>query len=77
MKSIIINFYSIIDFHSKFCQVNRGISNNIEISQSCRNQLEKVGAFLSDSKCHVKQSNHILQAFLELSSLYARDRIVS
>ena len=31
MESIIINLYSIIDFHSKFCQVNRGISNNIEI----------------------------------------------
>ena len=32
MESIIINLYSIIDFHSKFCQVNRGISNNIEIT---------------------------------------------
>ena len=30
MQSIIINFYSIIDFHSKFCQGNRGISNYIE-----------------------------------------------
>ena len=34
MESIIINFYSIIDFHSKFCQFNRGISNNIEITLS-------------------------------------------
>ena len=32
MESIIINLYSIIDFHSKFCQVNRGISNDIEIT---------------------------------------------
>ena len=68
MESIIINLHSIIDFHSKFCLVKRGISNNIEITLSC--QLEKVGAF---SKCHVKQSNNILQAFLELSSLYARN----
>ena len=30
MQNIIINFYSIIDFHFKFCQVNRGISNYIE-----------------------------------------------
>ena len=27
MQSVIINFYSIIDFHSKFCQVDRRISN--------------------------------------------------
>ena len=78
MESKITNFYSIIDFHSKFCQVNRGISNNIETTLSCHHQLEKVGAvFLPDSKCHVKQLNHILQAFLEPSSLYARDRVVS
>ena len=30
MQSVIINFYSIIDFDFKFCQVNRGISNWIE-----------------------------------------------
>ena len=47
MESIIINLYSIIDFHSKFCQVNRGISNNIEITLSCHHQLEKEGAFSS------------------------------
>ena len=34
MESIIINFYSISDFYSKFCQVDRGISNNIEITLS-------------------------------------------
>ena len=27
MQSIIIDFYSIIDFHFKFCQVNIGVSN--------------------------------------------------
>ena len=78
IESIIINLYSITDIHSKFCQVNRTISNNIEITLSCHHQLEKVGdIFLPDTKCHVKQSNHILQAFLELSSLYGTNRIVS
>ena len=53
MESIITNFYSITDFHSKFCQNNRGISNDIEITPSCHHQLEKVGLFLflPDSKC--------------------------
>ena len=55
MESILIKFYSISDFYSKFCQVNRGISNNMEITLRCHHQLEKIGAFLSDSKCHVKQ----------------------
>ena len=47
MESIFINLYSIIDFHSKFCQVNRGIGNSIEISLSCHHQMETVGDFSS------------------------------
>ena len=78
IESIIINVHSISDIYLKLCQVNRRISNNIEITLSCHHQLEKIGdSFLPDSNCHVKQSNHILQAFLDLSFLYARDRIVS
>ena len=73
MESIIINFYSLIDFHSKFCQVNRGISDYIEnYSAAATITWRRQGLFLPDSKCHGKQSNHILKVFLELSFLYAR-----
>ena len=62
MQSIIINFYSIIDFHFKFCQVDRRISNYIENYSELPHQLEKSGDFLPDRKCHGKQSNNILKA---------------
>ena len=58
MQSIITNFYSIIDFHFKFCQVNRGIINPIE---NYSRFPPSAGIFLPDSKCHGKQSNNILK----------------
>ena len=45
----------------------------LKIILSCHHQVEKAGDFLPDSNCHGKQSNNILTAFLELSSLYARE----
>ena len=45
----------------------------LKIILSCHHQLEKAGDFLPDRKysvkCHGKQSNNILKAFLEPSSL--------
>ena len=64
MQNIIINVYAISDFHFKFCQVNRGISNLIEnYSQLPPSAREGRGLFFL-TVCAMVSSQIIFKSFL-------------
>ena len=63
----------LLTFILNFVKLTEESVIGLKIILSCHHQLEKAGDFLPDRKCHGKESNNILKAFLEPSSLYARE----
>ena len=62
MRSIISIFIQLLTFILKFVKLTEESVIILKITLSCHHQLEKAGAFLPDSKCHGKLSNHMFGA---------------